>query len=665
MSCSHLDRSRSTPSSTRNPTRAPASRIAAKIVLALFVLGSFGCADLKETPPVEAGFLDLSSWDFESSGVVPLEGEWEICWNAYVSPESGLCPETEWQSFPVPRLWSDASVRSPIGGYGIASYRAIIELPPRDGLYTLRAGSPMSAYRLWINGVPMGGAGEVGLTAESVVPKLTNLVYPLPSDASRIEILVHVANFEFRGGGLRRTWFVGPSRQIEARNNYELLAYAGFAATMFALGAVFLAQFAFRPSELARAWLGLFALLIGLRMAPASTSDLSQLLTGWASFDLVTRLEYINSSALILVATAYLRDRVPGVMPRRMTGVLLITTFALVPMQLFGPLWLTLATLPVLLIIAPIMMLLGIVEYGRAYRAGVRDTGTTMFALTVFLLGVLHDALRTQTGLGISIEIFPYFALLWLAIEAFALLKNYSGVYAKVEALSEELQDANYELQETEASIVRFVPFDLLRLLGKESVRDVEAGDHALVDMSVIHISFAGAPKISELAKLPNGIESATHFVERLERCAHRHGGFMSGYLEDGIQLFFPGSPVDAVSAALEMLAEARGTIGRLDPSVQSGTRVFVGVHTGPVMIAMLGGSARLIEGLDGSPVHLAPRIAALAEKVNARLLISASTREGLDAHEPFEIRGGRGLAVESNGDKIEVFEVVGTGCGS
>jgi len=665
MSFPCFDRRAPTPMSARNPTRDTAGRSAAKFALALFMLVFLGCGDLPETPPVEAGALDLSSWDFESRGVVPLKGEWEICWNVYVSPESGACPDAEWQSFPVPRLWSDASVSSPIGGYGIASYRATIQLPPHTGFLTLRAGSPMSAYRLWINGTSMGGAGELGLTAETVVPKLTNLVHPLPPGASRIDILVHVANFDFRGGGLRRTWYIGPSRQIEARNNYELLAYAAFAATMFALGTVFLAQFAFRPSERARGWLGLFALLIGLRMAPASTSDLSQLLTGWASFDLATRLEYLNSSALIIVAAAYLRDRVPGVMPRRVTRLVLLMTFALVPIQLFGPLGITLATLPVLLIISPLLMLLGIVEYGRAYRAGVQDTGTTMFALTIFMLGVLHDAVRTQTGLGGSIEIFPYFALLWLAIEAFALLRNYSSVYARVEGLSAELEEANFELKETEESIVRFVPFDLLRLLGKQSVRDVEAGDHARVELSVLHVGFPGAPRIGELAKLPGGIESATRFIERLERCAGRHDGFMSGYVEDGIQIFFPGRPLDAVSAALEMLVEARGTIGRVDPRIRSGASVRIGVHTGSVMIAMMGGSVRLIEGLDGSPVHLAPRIAALAQEANAQLLISSATREGLDEQGAFEIRARNGFDIDEDGEKIGVFEVAGLGCGS
>ena len=75
---------------------------------------------------------------------------------------------------------------------------------------------------------------------------------------------------------------------------------------------------------------GVPALLIGLRMAPASSSDLSQLLMGWASLDLAMRLEYLNSTALTVIAAIYLRNRVPDVILPRTIEILLLT-----PMELF------------------------------------------------------------------------------------------------------------------------------------------------------------------------------------------------------------------------------------------------------------------------------------------------------------------------------------------
>ena len=62
--------------------------------------------------------------------------------------------------------------------------------------------------------------------------------------------------------------------------------------------------------------------------------------------------------------------------------------------------------------------MLAVVEYGRAYRRGVEDAAPTFISGVVFSAGILHDVIRTQTGLGAPIELFPYFVVIWLALEA-------------------------------------------------------------------------------------------------------------------------------------------------------------------------------------------------------------------------------------------------------
>ena len=47
-------------------------------------------------------------------------------------------------------------------------------------------------------------------------------------------------------------------------------------------------------------------------------------------------------------------------------------------------------------------------------------------------------------------------AILWLMAEAYQLLQQFLRTFERVESLSDELGDANFELQETEEAIVRF-----------------------------------------------------------------------------------------------------------------------------------------------------------------------------------------------------------------
>ncbi len=162
---------------------------------------------LWRAPRAVDGRLDLSRWDFRVDGDVPLVGSWQICWNQLLAP-GDACP-SGWQPVPVRGLWSEETVGSPFGGRGVATYRLRIALAPDAGPLALVAGGPLTAHRLFIDGVARGGLGVVGETPETTVAEVFNRVYELAPGSSEVELQVQVANFEFRGGGLRRLWYLG------------------------------------------------------------------------------------------------------------------------------------------------------------------------------------------------------------------------------------------------------------------------------------------------------------------------------------------------------------------------------------------------------------------------------------------------------------------------
>ncbi len=625
------------------------NRIRALLLAALLALG---CAGADDGPRVDAGVLDLSGWQFESQGIVSLVGEWEICWGALVEPDprSEACPtggaDGRWQNFPVPRLWSDSGVSSPIGGKGVATYRARIALPPDAGPLVLHVGSPLTAYRLWLNGAPHGGVGTVSIDAASAVAKLADRDYSvsaaLPDPVPQLEVLVQVSNHEFRGGGLRRIWYLGLDQQVATRNGYELLLYTSFMSTSVIIGLVFLAQFAFRPSERARGWLGLFAVLVGLRIIPASTSELYQLMGGWASFALLLRLEYANTALLIFAAAGYLGSKVPDVVPVAATRVLQLTALALVPIHLLAPLETVLATLPVILALPPLVILLAVVSYGRAWWRGREGVGSTLLVTSIFGLGVVHDVVRTQTGLGAPIELFPYFVVFSIALESSSLLRSFARSLANVERLSSELQESNFELQETEEAVVRFVPFDVLRTLGKQSVRDVRPGIHATAEMTVLScvLEADGADHFSVV----------NEFVSRAGGIVQARGGFFSQQLGDRMVALFPGEADEALASALEIQEVARG-LGR----------VRIGIASGPVILGAVGGEDSLSGVALGATVSAAHQLMEETRSQDVSVLVSGSTRDRLRDPSRHPLRA---IAANSGADPATVFALRGTGEG-
>ena len=273
--------------------------------------------------------------------------------------------------------------------------------------------------------------------------------------------------------------------------------------------------------------------------------------------------------------------------------------------------------------------------------------------------GIGHDVLRSTFGWGASIELFPFFVIVCFATESFYLLQSRARAESKIEALSDELQDANFELRETEAAIVRFVPFDLMKVLGKESIRDVRAGDYVHADLSVLHCGFRSAPSLSEIAKIPGGMKTVNRIVERFEECGERHGGFMNDHGGDGIQILFPGGPDDAVAAGLAMLREARAVTAEIPPKYRSLVEVSIGVDTGRVLIGLIGGGRRLTENVEGRPVDNAQRIEACAATAGAGLLISAATRAGLEERRRLDVRAVDTSEIEGGGWPSELYEVL------
>ena len=102
--------------------------------LLLSVLILSGCKN--DSPTLEAGFVDLSGWDFTTQSI-DLDGEWEFYWQQLLTPadfktDRGLKGEY----ISVPKAWKGYRLNEKrLGPYGYATYRARIKASP--GIYAL------------------------------------------------------------------------------------------------------------------------------------------------------------------------------------------------------------------------------------------------------------------------------------------------------------------------------------------------------------------------------------------------------------------------------------------------------------------------------------------------------------------------------------------------
>lgn len=161
---------------------------------------------IAQAESIRDGVLDLRDHDWEAAPLVPLAGEWQFFWQD-LAIDSISTPATP-SHITVPSSWTaDAADRSE---HGFATYRLTLLLNPTAyPQLALKVNEFMTAFELEVNGVVLGGGGRVGTMPEASVAAFHPQLFPLPTGASELVVLIRGSNFDHRHGGLLQPPILG------------------------------------------------------------------------------------------------------------------------------------------------------------------------------------------------------------------------------------------------------------------------------------------------------------------------------------------------------------------------------------------------------------------------------------------------------------------------
>lgn len=203
-----------------------------------------------------------------------------------------------------------------------------------------------------------------------------------------------------------------------------------------------------------------------------------------------------------------------------------------------------------------------------------------------------------------------------------------------LQAANAQLEWANANLErrviERTADLVRlneaahrFVPREILSHLGKQSITEIALGDQMQGEMTVLFADIVGFTALSESLTPQENFNYLNAFLGAITPVIRQHGGFIDKYLGDGVMAIFPRSPEDAIRAALAM-QQAVGAFNA-GQSLAGGPPLAIGIglHTGKLMLGILGEDHRWQGTVISDAVNLAARIEALTRELNAPILVS------------------------------------------
>ncbi|MFN3401370.1 MAG: hemerythrin domain-containing protein [Ferrovibrio sp.] len=208
-------------------------------------------------------------------------------------------------------------------------------------------------------------------------------------------------------------------------------------------------------------------------------------------------------------------------------------------------------------------------------------------------------------------------------------------------------QEMERRLAKLQTAYARFVPPQLLELLGKESILDVAWGNQVEKKMTVLFSDIRGFAALSERMSPQQCFDFINAYLSFMEPVVLAHGGFIDKYIGDAVMALFPTRGDDALRAALAMLAEverfnthwAAGLPGLPEARPGQPVRIGIGLNSGLLMLGVIGGSQRMEVTVISDAVNLAARIETLTKTYQTPLLITQHTLNSMRAPADFSIR--------------------------
>lgn len=194
-------------------------------------------------------------------------------------------------------------------------------------------------------------------------------------------------------------------------------------------------------------------------------------------------------------------------------------------------------------------------------------------------------------------------------------------------------------LQTIHAATQKFVPREFLKALGYEAITETKYGDQIQKTGTILFTDMRNYTTIAEQLSPEETFLFLNAYYSRMGPIISQEKGFINQFVGDGIMALFLESTDDALRAGIGMQKAL------MSYNVERQARGFMpitvgmGMHTGELMLGIIGDGLRMDAGLVSDTVNTASRIEGMTKFTGSSMLISDTTYQGLEKPEEFTIR--------------------------
>jgi signal transduction histidine kinase/predicted ATPase/class 3 adenylate cyclase len=214
-------------------------------------------------------------------------------------------------------------------------------------------------------------------------------------------------------------------------------------------------------------------------------------------------------------------------------------------------------------------------------------------------------------------------------------------------------------LAQINTAFSKFVPLELFEFMGK-NILDVRLGDSVEMDMTVMFSDIRMYTTLAEEMRPDQNFAFLNSYFQRVGPIIEENGGLINQYLGDGLMALFAGRPDDAVRAAIAMQEEVRQFNAERQLKRRMPIATGIGLHTGKVILGVIGDKYRLSGNVIADTVNVASRVEGLTKIYGANIAVSAETLSGLRRSEACPHRLLDVVRVKGKKNPLLVHEVYG-----
>ena len=215
------------------------------------------------------------------------------------------------------------------------------------------------------------------------------------------------------------------------------------------------------------------------------------------------------------------------------------------------------------------------------------------------------------------------------------------------------------QIEDLNISYQKFFPEAFLTHLDLQSVTEVKLGDQVQKEMSILFSDIRSFTTISEKLKPEENFNFLNEYLRFVGPIIRNNKGFIDKYIGDAVMALFPYKPGEAIQSAVEMLGNLREfnkTLRSRDfPDIQIG----VGIHTGKLMLGIIGEQQRMEGTVISDAVNFAARLEGLSKQMGATIVTSEDTLLGLGSEANYMKRYLGRIQVVGKSDAVRVYEVL------